>query len=104
MLAKLTIEHGCIPVASQARAAQLNGYLADLHCYDPNAEDMARLAIRRHLDAHPEGVSAAWMACTGVGEEWHVEFEPLYYALEAVALAPQDAHAEAGKFLGLLLW
>ena len=104
MLTKLTIEHGCIPVTAQAREPQLIGYLDDLRRYDGNAEDIARGAIRHYLDAHPEGVSAAWIACTGVGDEWHPEFEPLYYALEAVAVSPQDAHAEAGKFLGLLLW
>jgi hypothetical protein len=104
MLAKLTIEHGCIPVVAQAREPQLNGYLADLHRYDPNAEEIVRAAIRRYLDAHPEGVSAAWMACTGVVDEWYPEFDPLYYALEAVAVTQQEAHAEAGKFLGLLLW
>jgi hypothetical protein len=104
MLVKLTIEHGCIPVTAQARETHLVGYLADLRRYDPNAEDVARRAIRGYLDVHPEGVSAAWMACTGVADEWYPDFEPLYYALEAIAVTPEDAHAEAGKFLGLLLW
>jgi hypothetical protein len=104
MIAKLTIEHGCIPVTGQAREAQLEGYLADLHRYDPNAEGMVRGAIRRHLDSHPEGVCAAWMACTGVGDQWYPDFEPLYFALAEVAVREEDAHIEAGKFLGLLLW
>jgi len=48
--------------------------------------------------------TAAHIACTGNADERHPEFETLYSALESQFSNPRDAHEEAGKFLGVLVW
>lgn len=103
MLVHFTIDSGCIPIGKQAREDQLNEYLSILNNYDFNAEQVARAAIRKHLNTHTE-FTAAWIACTGQKDEWHQEFEAIYFALEQVSTDRQAAHEHAGKFLGLLVW
>ena len=77
------------------------GYLRE---FDLDAEQRARESISRYLDTHA-AVTAAWIACTNrVKNEWYPEFESLYECLVAQSFKDDDAHAEAGKFLGLLVW
>lgn len=103
MLVKFTIDGGSEPVTRQAREDVLEDRLRILRQHDSSAENVAREAIRRHLRANRQ-FTAAHIACTGNGDEWHPEFEPLYDALAAVTSDPQEAHEEAAKFLGLLVW
>jgi hypothetical protein len=103
MLVKFTIDGGSEPVTRQARQEVLEDRLRLLHHYDPSAENTAREAIRLHLRTHTE-FTAAHIACTRNGDEWHPEFAPLYDALVAATNDPQVAHEEAAKFLGLLVW
>jgi len=103
MLVKFTIDGGCVPVTTQARADILDDRLRILRQHEPAAEAEARAAIQRYLRSHTE-FTAAHIACTGDGDEWHPEFEPLYACLEASTDSPQVAHEEAAKFLGLLVW
>jgi hypothetical protein len=103
LLAKFNIKSGSEPVTRQARENILEDRLSTLRQFDPTAEDRARDAIRRYLRTHTQ-FTAAHIACTGNGDEWHPEFEPLYSALADVARDPREAHEEAAKFLGLLVW
>ena len=103
MLVKFTINGGSEPVTRQAREEVLEDRLRILQQHDPTAADRAREAIRRYLRTHRE-FTAAHIACTGDGDEWHPEFSPLYDALAAISSDPQQAHEEAAKFLGLLVW
>lgn len=91
------------PNNTAAREEILADRLRILQEYDPTAEETARQAIRHYLRNHTE-FTAAHIACTGNGDEWHPEFEALYSALESEFADPREAHAEAGKFLGLLVW
>lgn len=102
MLVHFTIDSGCIPVTEQARGPLLAEYLDILRRYDPNAEDVMRDLIRKHLNNNNQ-FTAAWIACDGP-RSWRTEFNPLYYALERVSRDEESAHEEAGKFLGLLVW
>jgi len=103
VLVKFTIDAGSVPVTRQAREEVLDDRLRILRQYDGTAEGIARGAIRRYFRAHTE-FTAAHIACTGNGDEWYPEFAPLYDALAAVTNRPQEAHEEAAKFLGLLVW
>jgi hypothetical protein len=103
VLVKFTINGGSEPITRQAREEVLADRLRILQQYDPTAEDRAREAIRSYLRAHRQ-FTAAHIACTHDGKEWHPEFIPLYDALAAVTSDPQQAHEEAAKFLGLLVW
>jgi hypothetical protein len=103
MLVKFTIDAGTVPVTGQAREEILEDRLRILQQYDPGAENSAREAIRQYLRTHTE-FTAAHIACTGNSDEWHPEFDPLYDALLAESNDPQQAHEEAAKFLGLLVW
>ena len=103
MLVKLTIDGGTERVTEQARPEILDDRLRMLHNYDPAAEQRAREAIRTHI-RNDRQFTAAQIACTGRGDEWHPEFEVLYDALAHEYPNPQEAHDEAGKFLGLLVW
>jgi hypothetical protein len=103
VLVKFTINAGSEPVIRQAREEVLDDRLRILRQYDETAEDIAREAIRRYFRTNKE-FTAAHIACTGNGDEWHPEFEPLYAALAAIGNTPQEAHEEAAKFLGLLVW
>ncbi len=103
MLVKFTIGGGTEPIARQAREEILSDRLRILQQYDPSAERTARETIRNYFRTHTQ-FTAAHIACTGNGDEWHPEFEPLYDALAAVSSTPQEAHEEAAKFLGLLVW
>ena len=103
MLVKFTISGGTEAVRYQARADVLDDRLRLLRNYDPNAEQRAREAIRNYLRQNTQ-FTAAHIACTGNGDEWHPEFEPLYEALAREFPNPQEAHEEAGKFLGLMVW
>jgi hypothetical protein len=100
---KFTINGGTEPITHQAREEVLEDRLRILRQYDPTAVDRAREAIRAYLHTHRQ-FTAAHIACTGDGDEWHPEFSPLYEALAAEAADPQQAHDEAAKFLGLLVW
>jgi hypothetical protein len=102
MLVKFTIDEGIGPITQQAREDILNDRLRILRDFDPTAEDKARQTIRKYLDTHRQ-FTAAHIACTGNNDEWHPEFEALYDALLAVS-DPRQAHEEAAKFLGLLVW
>lgn len=106
MLVKFTVDAGASgPRAEkQARPEMFAQYLSYLNDYDDTAEEGARGAIRDFLDRNA-AVTAAWIACTGrVRDEWYPHFEPLYDCLVAQGFPLEDAHAEAGKFLGLLVW
>jgi hypothetical protein len=103
MLVKFTIDGGSTPITQQARPEVLEDRLRILQTFDPAAENRAREAIRSYLDTHTQ-FTAAHIACTGEPDEWHPEFEVLYDALLAVSSDPRQAHEEAGKFLGLLVW
>jgi hypothetical protein len=103
MLVRFTIEGGCSPVREQAREDTFDEYIAVLRRFDPAAEGRARLSIQNYLAGHAE-FTASRIACTGDGDEWHEEFEPLYTALEREFTDAERAHEEAGKFLGLLVW
>jgi len=103
MLVKFTVDGGSEPITRQAREEVLEDRLRILQQYDPSAENIAREAIRRYLHTNRQ-FTAAHIACTGSGDEWHSEFEPLYAALAGVTNDPQEAHEEAAKFLGLLVW
>jgi len=103
VLVKPTIDGGTEPITRQAREEILADRLRILQQYDPSAEGIAREAIRTHFRAHTQ-FTAAHIACTGNGDEWHPEFEPLYAALAAASNNPQESHEEAAKFLGLLVW
>jgi hypothetical protein len=103
MLVKFTIDGGTEPVTRQAREEVLEDRLRILRQQDPTAENRAREAIRNHLRSNTQ-FTAAHIACTGDGEEWHPEFAPLYDALVAETNDRQQAHEEAAKFLGLLVW
>jgi hypothetical protein len=106
MLVKFTVDAGASgPRAEkQARPEVFVAYLSYLNSYDSEAEERARQSIRNFLDRNA-AVTAAWIACTNrVKNEWYPEFEPLYDCLIAQGFAEGDAHAEAGKFLGLLVW
>jgi hypothetical protein len=75
-----------------------------LNRYGPQAEVAARKAIQDYIAKNP-AVTAAQIACTGrVKDEWYPVFEPLYDCLITAGYNPEDAHGEAGKFLGLLVW
>ncbi len=88
----------------QARPDEFRVFLDLLTQYDPQAEGAARKAIQDYIATNP-AVTAAHIACTGrVKDEWHPVFDPLYYCLKAAGYKEEDAHGEAGKFLGLLLW
>jgi hypothetical protein len=103
VLVKFTIDGGSAPVTRQAREEVLEDRLRILNQHDPAAENVARETIRLYLRSHTE-FTAAHIACTGNGDEWHPEFESLYDALLAVSNDAQQAHEEAAKFLGLLVW
>jgi hypothetical protein len=103
MLVRFTIDGGCIPVREQAREDIFDMYVALLRQFDPVSEGRARLSIQDYLASHTE-FTASRIACTGDGDGWHEEFEPLYTALEREFIDPERAHEEAGKFLGLLVW
>jgi hypothetical protein len=106
MLVKFTVDTGAsgTPAERQARPEIFSIYLDYLNQFDATAEERARQSIRRYLDTNA-AVTAAWIACTNrVRDEWYPEFEPLYDCLIAQSFNSDDAHAEAGKFLGLLLW
>jgi hypothetical protein len=106
MLVKFTIDSGAGgPRAERhARRALFSQYLGYLRQFDPDAEQRARELISRYLDTHV-AARASWIACTNrVKDEWYPEFESLYDCLIAQSFGPYDAHAEAGKFLGLLVW
>jgi hypothetical protein len=103
MLVKFTIDSGTDPVTEQAREDIFNDRLSILRRFDPDAEDDARKRIQAYLTTHTE-FTAARIASTGRADEWHPEFEKLYTALEGQFPNPREAHEEAGKFLGLLVW
>jgi hypothetical protein len=105
MLVKFTVSDGASgDREDQARPEVFAMYLDLLNRYDSQAEATARKAIQEYIAANP-AVTAAQIACTGrVKDEWHPEFDPLYDCLIANSFTPADAHAEAGKFLGLLVW
>lgn len=106
MLVKFTVDAGASgPKAEkQARPDVLTQYLQYLNSYDGTAEGRARQSIRDFLDKNA-AVTAAWIACTNrAPDEWYPQFEPLYDCLVEQGFTPDDAHAEAGKFLGLLVW
>jgi hypothetical protein len=88
----------------QARPREFRVFLDLLNQYDPQAEAAARRAIQDYIATNP-AVTAAQVACTGrVKDEWYPVFDPLYYCLTAAGYKDDDAHEEAGKFLGLLVW
>lgn len=88
----------------QARPREFRVFVDLLNQYDPQAEPAARKAIQDYIATNP-AVTAAQIACTGrVKDEWYPVFEPLYDCLVAAGYNAGDAHAEAGKFLGLLVW
>ena len=105
MLVKFTVNDGASGRAEQqARPTEFSMYLGLLNRFNSQAEGIARRAIQTYIATNP-AVTAAQIACTGrVKDEWHPEFDPLYYCLIAASFTPEDAHAEAGKFLGLLVW
>jgi len=103
VLVRFTIEGGCIPINEQARSDQFDEYVTILNRHDGGGEQLARDRIRAYINSHTE-FTAAWIACTGNGDEWYPEFEPLYFALEQVSTDQQAAREQAGKFLGLLVW
>lgn len=103
MLVKFTIDGGRTPITQQARPEVLEDRLHILRDFDPTAEDRARQSIRSYLDSHTQ-FTAAHIACTGEPDEWYPEFEALYDALFAVSGDFRQAHEEAAKFLGLLVW
>jgi hypothetical protein len=106
MLVKFTVDEGASgPKAQrQARLDVFELYLRYLSRYDNTAEERARQSIRIFLDRNA-AVTAAWIACTNrVSDEWHTEFDPLYYCLIELGFTDPFAHVEAGKFLGLLVW
>jgi hypothetical protein len=103
VLVKFTINGGTEPITRQAREEILEDRLRILRRHDPTAADRAREAIRTYLRTHTQ-FTAAHIACTGDGDHWHPEFSPLYEALAAETADPQQAHEEAAKFLGLLVW
>jgi hypothetical protein len=103
MLIKFTIDGGRTPITQQARPEVLEDRLRLLRGFDSAAEDRARQSIRNYLDSHTQ-FTAAHIACTGEPDQWHPEFEALYDALLAVSGDPRQAHEEAAKFLGLLVW
>src|SRR5206468_277048 len=98
MLVKFTIDGGTAPVTQQAREEVLDDRLRILAGFDPDAEGNARNAIRTYLKTHTE-FTAAHIACTGNGDEWHADFEPLYSCLAAATASPSDAHEEAARRL-----
>lgn len=98
MLVRFTIDGGCIPVREQAREDIFDVYVVLLRRFDPASEGRARLSIQNYLASHTE-FTASRIACTGDGDEWHEEFEPLYTALEREFIDPERSHEEAGKFL-----
>ena len=103
MLVKFNIESGSEPVTAQAREDILNDRLGILRKFDPAAEEDARGKIRSYLETHTD-FTAARIASTVKPDEWHSEFEKLYTALAGQFPNPREAHEEAGKFLGLLVW
>lgn len=105
MLVKFTVNDGVsVKSETQARQNEFDMYLGLLNRYDLQAEQVARKAIQDYIAVNP-AVTAAQIACTGrVKDEWHPEFDPLYDCLIAASFSADDAHAEAGKFLGLLVW
>jgi hypothetical protein len=103
MIVKFTIDGGSEPITRQAREEVLEDRLRILQRYDQSAENRAREAIRQYFRTHRQ-FTAAHIACTGDGDQWHPEFSPLYDALAAETRDPQQAHEEAAKFLGLLVW
>jgi hypothetical protein len=103
MLVRFTIDAGCIPINEQARADVFDAYLQILTRHDPQAEGRARASIREYLSRNTE-FTASRIACTGEGDEWYEPFEPLYDALAKDFSDPEEAHEEAGKFLGLMVW
>jgi hypothetical protein len=103
MLVKFTIDAGLVPIRDQAREDILTDRLRILREFDPSAEEKARKSIQDYLATHTE-FTAAHIACTGNADEWHPEFEALYLALESQFSNPREAHEEAGKFLGVLVW
>ena len=105
MLVKFTVNDGASGRAEQqARPTEFSMYLGLLNRFNSQAEGIARRAIQTYIATNP-AVTAAQIACTGrVKDGWHPEFDPLYDCLIAASFTPEDAHAEAGKFLGLLVW
>ncbi len=103
MLVKFTIDGGSTPISQQARPEVLDDRLRILREFDPAAEARARQSIRSYLDSHTQ-FTAAHIACTGESDQWHPEFEALYDALLVISGDFRQAHEEAGKFLGLLVW
>jgi hypothetical protein len=87
----------------QAREDVFENYCGLLRNFNPTAENRARTSIRDYLADNTE-FTAARIACTGDGDEWHPEFEALYDALASEFSDAEEAHEEAGKFLGLLVW
>ena len=105
MLVKFTVSNGASGKSErQARPIEFAMYLGLLNRYDQQAERVARKAIQDYIAVNT-AVTAAQIACTGrVKDEWHTEFDPLYDCLIKASFKDEDAHAEAGKFLGLLVW
>jgi hypothetical protein len=106
MLVKFTVNDGASGnrAEQQARPNEFSMYLGLLNDFNSQAEGIARKAIQKYIALNP-AVTAAQIACTGrVKDEWYPEFDPLYDCLIAASFTPENAHTEAGKFLGLLVW
>jgi hypothetical protein len=101
-LFKLTIKGDVVEVTQQAREAQLYSWLTELTAFDPEAHSRCLTYIHEYLDTHTSATGRD-IAVTGPGDTWRDEFVPLYDRLNH-GRDPRETHANAGKFLGLILW
>jgi len=101
-LYKLTIKGEVIEVTQQARALQFRSWLGDLNALDPLAHTRCLEYIHGYLDTHTTATGRD-IAVIGPGDTWRNVFIPLYDCLDYGG-DPAEVHANAGKFLGLILW
>ena len=101
-LFKLTIKGEIVEITQQAREAQLRNWLTDLDSFDRGAHPRCLDYIHEYPDSHTSATGRN-IAVIGPGDIWRDQFVPLYDCLDYGG-DPTETHANAGKFLGLILW
>lgn len=101
MLCRLTIKAKVVEVHQQARAAQFHNWIRILGAHAPGAHERIKAYIHAYLDANR--TATARDIAVIEPDTWRDEFNPIYDCLDHGG-DREETHANAGKFLGLILW
>lgn len=101
------IQNGrAVQITRQAREAQYRNFmLPALHRYDPQAHANIMQHMNDYLDVEANrrnGVTAKQIAVAGPGNTWFPQYDPIYECMDFGN--PDEQFANAGKFLGLMLF